>query len=54
MTTKMPNGSKIDQMAIKFANSFHLQDTPKFTQTGIFGLKICLPSGNPGHTALVT
>jgi hypothetical protein len=24
-----------------------LQDTPKFTQIGIFGLKIHIPSGNP-------
>jgi hypothetical protein len=28
-------------MAVKFTN------TPKFTPIGIFGLKICIPSGNP-------
>jgi hypothetical protein len=30
------------QSAIKYANFFHyIQDPPKFTQNGIFGLKIC-------------
>lgn len=27
---------------------FLLEGPPKFTHTGIFGLKICKPSGNPG------
>jgi hypothetical protein len=32
---------KIYQMAIKYANIFHyIQDPPKFTQSGILGLKI--------------
>jgi hypothetical protein len=41
--TKRPlniyNGRKIDQMVIKYTKIFHLQDPPKFTQIGIFGLK---------------
>jgi hypothetical protein len=44
------NGSKIEQMAIKLYQHFSLQDTPKFTQIWIFGLKIHIPSGNPGRT----
>jgi hypothetical protein len=41
------NGSKIDQMDIKFTDIFHSLDTAKITQIGIFGLKIHTPSGNP-------
>jgi hypothetical protein len=44
-----PNCRKIDQMAVKYANIFHCKGPPKFTQIWIFGLKICTPSGNPGH-----
>jgi hypothetical protein len=33
----MPDGHKIDQMAIKYTNIFHRNT--KFTQIGIFGLK---------------
>jgi hypothetical protein len=36
---KIPNGRKVDQMAIKCTNNFHCKDPPKFTQTGILGLK---------------
>jgi hypothetical protein len=38
MPQNTQNGSKIDKMDIKFTNIF--KDTPKFTQIGIFGLKI--------------
>jgi hypothetical protein len=31
-------------MAVAYTDIFHL---PKFTQIGIFGLKIYIPSGNP-------
>jgi hypothetical protein len=43
-----PNSLKIGQMAI-YIEYQHLlmQDPPKFTPIGIFGLKICIPSGNP-------
>jgi hypothetical protein len=34
----IPNGCKMDQMAIKYTNIFYI--LPKFIQTGIFGLKI--------------
>jgi hypothetical protein len=37
---KRPNGRKICQ-------HLSLQDNQKFTQIGIFGLKIGIPSGNP-------
>jgi hypothetical protein len=37
----IPNGRKIDQMAITYTNCKTLQ---KFTQ---IGLKICIPSGSP-------
>jgi hypothetical protein len=33
----MPNGRKIDQMAIKYTNI--MQDPPKFTKIKIFGSK---------------
>jgi hypothetical protein len=37
----VPNGCKIDQMAIKYKyQHLPLQDSPNFTQIGIFGLKI--------------
>jgi hypothetical protein len=36
-----PNGSKIDQMAIKYANIFHCQALHNLPKIGIFGLKIC-------------
>jgi hypothetical protein len=35
-----PNDCKIDQMAIKYADIFHLKTLQKFTQIGSFGLKI--------------
>jgi hypothetical protein len=35
-----PNCRKIDQMVIKYTN-IRLQDPPKCTHIGIFGLKIC-------------
>jgi hypothetical protein len=41
----IPNGSKIDELSIKFTNIFHCKKS-KITQTRIFGLKICIPSGN--------
>jgi hypothetical protein len=45
-----PNGRKIDQMAIKIDQYLTSQDTPKFSQFWIFGLKIyhlaTLISGN--------
>jgi hypothetical protein len=36
----IPNGRKINQTAMKNTNVFHSQDRTKFTQIGIFGLKI--------------
>jgi hypothetical protein len=38
----IPNGRKMNQMGTKYTNSLHTtsQDHPKFTQFGIFGLKI--------------
>jgi hypothetical protein len=34
-------GCQIDQMAIKYVNAFnYIKGPPKFTQIGIFGLKI--------------
>jgi hypothetical protein len=27
---------------------FSIQGRPKYAQIGIFGTKICMPSGNPG------
>jgi hypothetical protein len=36
----IPNGRNTYQ-------HFPLQNHPEFTQIGIFGLKICMPSGNP-------
>jgi hypothetical protein len=36
----IPNGLKIFQMAIKYTKQFAFQGPPKFTQIGIFGLKI--------------
>jgi hypothetical protein len=41
MVTKIPNGHKMYKL-------LPLQDPPKFTQIGISGLKIYVPSGNPG------
>jgi hypothetical protein len=38
----IPNGNKLDRHLI-------FQDPPKFTQIGIFGKKIPVPSGNPGE-----
>jgi hypothetical protein len=41
MATKYTKGLKIDQMAIKYVYQFlPLQEPPKFTQSGILGLKI--------------
>jgi hypothetical protein len=40
ITTKLPNGNKIYQMAIEIYQHLSMQDTPKFTQIRIFGLKI--------------
>jgi hypothetical protein len=47
MTTKYtewrrntPNGRRTDQIVIKHTNSFHLKTLQKFTQFGIFGMKI--------------
>jgi hypothetical protein len=38
----IPNGQKIDQIDIKYVyRHLPLQVPPKFTQIGIFGLKIC-------------
>jgi hypothetical protein len=37
-TIYIPNVRKIDKMVIK---QLPLQDPPKFTQIGTFGLKIC-------------
>jgi hypothetical protein len=31
----------MDRIAIKCSNIFHCKTLPKFTQIGIFGLKIC-------------
>jgi hypothetical protein len=37
-----PNGHKIDQMGVNVIyQHLPLQDPPKLTQIGIFGLKIC-------------
>jgi hypothetical protein len=40
MAAKYAKWEKIDQ-------PLPLQGPPKFTQNGIFGMKICAPSGNP-------
>jgi hypothetical protein len=40
MTKNIPNGDGIDQMAIKIYQLFPIQDPPKFTQIGNFGMKI--------------
>jgi hypothetical protein len=40
MATKNSNGRKIDQRTIKYTNFYHLKNPVKFTQIGIFGLKI--------------
>jgi hypothetical protein len=37
----MPNGRKIEKNGHKIYQHLPLQDPPKFTQIGIFGLKIC-------------
>jgi hypothetical protein len=38
----IPNGRTIDQIAVKYVDQYlQLQEPPKFTQIGIFGLKIC-------------
>jgi hypothetical protein len=47
MAIKIPNCHEIDQMAIKILQHLPSPDLPKFTQIGIFGLKIYVPSGNP-------
>jgi hypothetical protein len=44
----MANGRKVYQIDIKHTNIFRVQDTPKFSQIGIFGPKVQIPSGNPG------
>jgi hypothetical protein len=43
----IPNGGKIGRTATKYTNIFHWKALTKFTQIGIFGLKIYVPSGNP-------
>jgi hypothetical protein len=51
--TKLPNGNEIYQMAENIHNGhkiyqqYAVQGPPKFTQIGIFGLKINTPSGDP-------
>jgi hypothetical protein len=40
MTTKLPNGLKICQIATKYTGTFPFQGPPKYTQIGIFGMKI--------------
>jgi hypothetical protein len=42
----VPNGRNIEPKEYKMCQRLQLQDPPKFTQNGIFGLKI-KPSGNP-------
>jgi hypothetical protein len=42
MTQNIPNSNKIDQR-------LPFQDPPKFTQNGILGLKIYMPSGSPAR-----
>jgi hypothetical protein len=52
----IPNGHKIYQIrpnGHKMYQHLPLQDPPKFTQIGIFGLKICMPSGNPGRVFIL-
>jgi hypothetical protein len=50
----VPNGHKIYHLVVNTPNGLkiyhHLsvQDTTKFTRILIFGLKMCMPSGNPG------
>jgi hypothetical protein len=61
MGRKLPNDRTIYQMAIKHKKwlqngpngpklyqHFLFQGPPKFTQTGIFGSKMRMPSGSPG------
>jgi hypothetical protein len=48
MSIKYNNRPKNGQVSIKYRyQHLPLQVPPKFTQIGIFGLKICMPSGNP-------
>jgi hypothetical protein len=43
----MQNWRNMNQRAIIFLKNFILQDPPKLTKIGKFGMKI--PSGKPGH-----
>jgi hypothetical protein len=40
LVTKIPYARKLDQMAIKYYQHLPSKDPTKFTQIGIFGLKI--------------
>jgi hypothetical protein len=42
----IPNGCKMDQMSTKYNNIF--KPLPNLAKLGFFGLKIGIPSGNPG------
>jgi hypothetical protein len=54
MRKNIPNDHQLYRLAVKYTNGHKiyqhlpLPDPPKFTQNGTFGLKIYLPSGNPG------
>jgi hypothetical protein len=39
-TLNIPNGHKVYQKATKYTKQFSLQGVPKYSQTGIFGMKI--------------
>jgi hypothetical protein len=47
MATKIPNGRKIDQMAIKYSNIFYCKTLQNLPKIGIV-LFENIPSGNPG------
>jgi hypothetical protein len=44
---RIPNGREIDQVAIKYTHIFQCKALQNLPKLGVFGLKICTPSGNP-------
>jgi hypothetical protein len=53
MTKNIPNGLKYAATKFTIYQKLSLQYTPKFTQIGIFVLKICIPYGNPGENVSI-
>jgi hypothetical protein len=50
LTTKCTKWPYYLSIGHKIYQHLPFQDPPKFTQNGIFGLKMYLPSGNPGNS----